>query len=62
MGNLEIVHDVLIAGSDFESCRQQVQRFFRSTMLIRYDEVMVMENESIKGSQKKILAENRGRP
>jgi len=53
MGRLEIVHDVLIAGSDFESCRQQVLRFFKSTMLIRYDEIMVMENESINGSQKK---------
>ena len=53
MGSVEIVHDVLIAGSDIESCRQQVLRFFKSTMLIRYDDIMVMENESINGSQKK---------
>jgi len=52
MENLEILHDMLIAGSDFESCRQQVVRFFDRTTLIRYDEIKVMENESINGVQK----------
>ena len=50
MGDLEISHDILIAGSDFESCRQQVERFFKRTMLIRYDKVAVSENESIRGT------------
>ena len=52
MGNLEIVHDILLAGSDFASCRQKVLRFFDRTMLIRYDEVMVLEDESLNGVQK----------
>ena len=47
MGSLEISHDILIAGSDFESCRHRVERFFDRTMLIRYDEVQVIESESI---------------
>ena len=49
MGNLEISHDILLAGSDFESCRERVKRFFDRTMLIRYDEVLALENESING-------------
>jgi len=52
MGNLEISHDILLAGSDFESCRKRVKRFFDRTMLIRYDEVLASENESISGSEK----------
>ena len=50
MGNLAISHDILIAGSDYESCRQRVKRFFDRTMLIRYDDVVVIENESINGT------------
>ena len=50
MGNLAISHDFLIAGSDYESCRQRVKRFFDRTMLIRYDDVVVIENESINGT------------
>jgi hypothetical protein len=50
MGNLAISHDILIAGSDYESCRQRVKRFFDRTMLIRYDDVEVIENESINGT------------
>jgi len=52
MGNLEISHDILLAGADFESCRKRVERFFDRTMLIRYDEVLVLENESIGGTEK----------
>jgi len=50
MENLEISHDILLAGSDFESCRKRVKRFFERTMLIRYDEVLVLEDESLNGS------------
>jgi hypothetical protein len=49
MKHLEVVHDILITGSDFESCQQQVLRFFDRTMLIRYAEMIVLENESING-------------
>jgi hypothetical protein len=50
MGDLVILHDILIAGSDFESCRQRIKRFFGRSKLIRYDEVEVIENESINGT------------
>ena len=51
MGNLEISHDILLVGSDFESCSKRVRRFFDRTMLIRYDEVLVSESESINGAE-----------
>jgi hypothetical protein len=53
MKNLEISHDILTAGSDFASCRRRVRRFFDRTMLIRYDKVLVAENESINGADGK---------
>jgi len=56
MGNLEILHDVLLAGSDFASCSKQVTRFFDRTMLIRYDEILVLKNESINGTEKEFPA------
>lgn len=56
MKNLEISHDILIAGSGYELCRQQVRRFFDRTMLLRYDEVLVIENESINGTDKSFQA------
>lgn len=56
MGNLEIMHDILIAGSGFASCQQQVKRFFARTMLLRYDKILVMENESIGGADKNFWA------
>ena len=52
MENLEISHDILLAGSDFESCRKRAKHFFDRTMLIRYDEVLALENESINGAEK----------
>ena len=52
MGNLEISHDILVVGSDFESCRQDVQRFFARSMLIHYDEVLFLEDESFNGTDK----------
>ncbi len=55
MDNLEILHDILIAGSDFESCRQRVSRFFEKSMLIRYDGVLVPENEAINGSAENFM-------
>jgi len=56
MENLEIAHDILIAGPDFAVCRQRVERFFDRTMLIRYDEVEVMESETISGMEEKFRA------
>jgi hypothetical protein len=56
MENLEISHDILVAGSDFESCRKKVIRFFDRTMLVRYDEVLAFEDESINGAVKEFPA------
>jgi len=53
MGNLETLHDILLTGSDFDSCRQQAIRFFDRTMLIRYDEVIVMKEDSLNANHKK---------
>jgi hypothetical protein len=53
MKHLEVLHDILIAGSNFETCQQQVLRFFGRTMLIRYDGVVVLESESINGDDEK---------
>ena len=53
MENLEIAHDILIAGPDFASCWQQVKHFFGRSMLIRYDEVLVSEKESLNGADRK---------
>jgi len=50
MKNLEISHDILVAGSDFTACSQKVSRFFDRTMLIRYDRVLIIETESVKGT------------
>jgi hypothetical protein len=50
MRSLEILHDILVAGSDFALCSQRVRRFFDRTMLIRYDKVHITENESINGT------------
>jgi hypothetical protein len=50
MRSLEILHDILVAGSDFASCSQRVNRFFDRTMLIRYDRILIIENESISGT------------
>ena len=47
MKGLEISHDILIAGPDFESCRQKVEHFFDRTMLIRYDRVLIPESDSV---------------
>jgi len=56
MGNLEISHDILLAGSDFKSCRQRVERFFDRTTLIHYDQLLVLEDESLNGSNEKFGA------
>jgi hypothetical protein len=56
MENLEISHDILLAGADLDSCCKRVARFFDRTMLIRYDEVTTSEDESINGTGKEFQA------
>ena len=50
MEHLEIAHDILLAGPGFASCRQRVQHFFATTMLVRYDRVLVPEEEAVNGT------------
>lgn len=50
MGNLEILHDILVAGPDFASCSRRVSQFFHRTILIRYDKFHINENESFNGT------------
>jgi len=52
MESLEMFHDILVAGPDFEFCRKRVKRFFDRTPLVRYDEVLIPENESVNGEEK----------
>lgn len=55
MQDLEILHDVFLAGSDFAFCSRRVKRFFDRTTLVRYDEVQLLESDSINGSDKNFL-------
>ena len=50
MKNLEIVHDILLAGTGFAFCRKRVQRFFAGTMLVRYDRIHVPEEDAVSGT------------
>ena len=44
--DLEISLDILVSGADFTSCRHRVSRFFERTMLVRFDEIRVDQEES----------------
>jgi len=55
MKDLEISHDILLAGPDFDTCRRRVERFFEKTMLIRYDRVRVQVSESFNGVDEEFL-------
>ena len=50
MADLDIEHDILLAGLTFASCRQQVERFFARTDLLRYERVLVPEEEAVNGT------------
>lgn len=50
MENLEIAHDILLAGPGFASGRQRVHLFFAKTMLVRYDRIFVPEEEAVNGT------------
>jgi len=39
--NLRVCHEILITGSDFETCRQKALLFFKKNMLVRYDVVQI---------------------
>ena len=44
---LQNSHELLIFGTDFESCRKKALLFFSKNMLVHYDTVTVHENESV---------------
>ncbi len=39
-------HKILLAGESFAACRELVLRFFRKTMLVKYDRIQVVREKS----------------
>ena len=50
MSALNITHLMLVDGPDFDTCRQQVERFFARTILVKYDSVKVVAEKSSNGT------------
>jgi hypothetical protein len=48
--DLQNFHELLVQGADFAACRHRVHRFFANNILVRYDSVQVIENESLNGA------------
>ena len=48
--DLEASHEILVIGTDLESCRQKTLRFFAKNILVRYDSVTIVEEESVNGA------------
>ena len=44
-------HMLLVAGQNYESCRDNVLRFFHNTVLVKYDRVTVIADESASALQ-----------
>ncbi len=42
-------HKILLSGSSFDHCREQVQRFLDRTTLVIYDSIQVVEEKSFSG-------------
>ncbi|MBU0968118.1 MAG: hypothetical protein KKA54_17270 [Proteobacteria bacterium] len=56
-------HMLLVTGQSYESCRDNVLRFFHNTILVKYDRVDVIAEESVSALQdefKEKLAEGMG--
>ncbi len=61
-------HLLLVTGQGFESCRDNVLRFFHNTILVKYDRVEVIADQSVSALQDEFqeklaagMAENRQR-
>ncbi|MBU1627836.1 hypothetical protein KKB18_10745, partial [bacterium] len=50
---LEAVHELLAIGPDFEIAKNQVQRFFDKTQLVRYDSVEILKEDSMSAANSK---------
>ncbi|MCK5228376.1 MAG: hypothetical protein KAK02_09225 [Desulfobulbaceae bacterium] len=48
--SFEAVHNILVAGPDFESCRNHVLQFFEKTQLLQYDNVTIDPDRSLQGT------------
>jgi len=46
----EYHHEILVKGSDFESCKQRVLHFFEKYQLVRYSQITILENYSLPAS------------
>jgi hypothetical protein len=45
--NLENSHELLVSGTDFDTCREKALLFFSKNLLVRYDTVSILEEESV---------------
>jgi len=45
--NLHASHEMLVSGPDFATCCRKTRRFFERNLLVRYDQVQVVEAESV---------------
>ena len=45
--NIEIYHELLVEAEDFDAAQHKVQRFFEKNFLVRYDAVIILEEQSL---------------
>ncbi len=43
-------HEILVKGSDLETCKRKVLHFFQNYQLVRYSQINIMEEESLSAS------------
>ncbi len=45
--DLQVSHDILVAGPDLAACKKKVLMFFKKNMLVRYDTVTLIDTDTI---------------
>ncbi|MEW6419452.1 MAG: hypothetical protein AB1480_15285 [Nitrospirota bacterium] len=66
LGKTKFYHEILTKGSDFETCKKRVLHFFQNYQLVRYSNIVIIEEDSLTASslgfrdrlQKAILKNN----
>jgi hypothetical protein len=48
--DLQASHEILVVGADLVTCRQKTLRFFAKNILVRYDSVTIVDDESVNGA------------
>ena len=44
---LQASHEILVAGDSFDDCRKKVVRFFDRILLVKYEKVTIVDDESL---------------